>query len=83
MKTDEDFAVIEPIIEKMVQMTAIANNTTTIDAMDQFYHSQTYEMLTTPELCLWNFSDKAIYDLWATEQKTGNPRDSVYIRGDS
>jgi hypothetical protein len=51
--------------------------------MELFYYSQTYEMLITPELYVWDFSDKAIFDLWLTEQKTGNPRDSVYIAGDT
>jgi hypothetical protein len=77
----DDFVLVEPIIEKMVYKISIENNITTLDAIDHFYQSQTYEMLITPELYLWDFSDKAIYDLWITEQRTGNPRNSVYITG--
>jgi hypothetical protein len=82
MKNHEDFALIEPIIEKMVQQIALDNNITMLAAMDRFYHSQIYDMLTTPELYIWNFSDKAIHDMWLAEQATGNPRNSIYITGD-
>jgi hypothetical protein len=79
MKNRDDFVVVEPIIEKMLQKIAEHKSISPLDAMEQFYHSKTYEMLITPELYLWDFSDKAIFDMWLSEQKTGNPRDSVYI----
>jgi hypothetical protein len=82
MKTFDDFVIIEPIIEKMIHMISLKNSITPLEAMEQFYHSQTYELLITPELYVWNLSDKAIYDLWHCEQKTGNPRDSVYVVGE-
>ncbi len=82
MMKQDDFVIIEPIIEKIVQMIALGNTITVLEAIDQFYHSKTYEMLINPELYLWDFSDKEIYDVWLCEQRTGNPRASVYITGD-
>lgn len=82
MMTQDDFVIIEPIIEKMVHMIAVENNMPILKAMDQFYHSQTYDMLIDPALYVWDFSDKAVYDMWLCEQRTGNPRTSVYIAGD-
>lgn len=79
MKTRDDFVIIEPIIEKILQKIAEQNSIPPLEAMDIFYHSKTYEMLTDPELYLWDFSDKAIFDIWLSEQKTGNPRNSVYL----
>jgi hypothetical protein len=75
----KDLIIVEPIIEKLVQRIAEDHEMDPIDALDAFYHSQTYEMLINPELLLWDLSDKALYDLWKTEQATGNPRDSVYL----
>ena len=33
-------------------------------------------------LRLWHFSPLAIFDLWESEQATGDPRNSLYLRGD-
>lgn len=82
MITQDDFIVIEPIIEKLIRMIAEGDGIPALEAMDRFYHSQTYEMLITPELYVWNLSDKAIYDAWLAERRTGDPRNSVYIAGD-
>jgi hypothetical protein len=82
MILSDNFVIIEPIIEKLISLITAKHNMTPLEAMEQFYHSQTYAMLITPALYLWDFSDKAIYDLWLCEQRTGNPRNSIYINGD-
>ncbi len=81
MMKQDDLVIVEPIIEKLIQMIAAGDRLTPLEAMDRFYHSQTYEMLITPELYLWDFSDRAIYDMWMSEQRTGDPRNSLYIAG--
>jgi len=49
-------------------------------AIRSFLNSQTYEMLTNPELELYKLSPLIIFDLWENEQITGEPRNSIYIR---
>ncbi len=53
-----------------------------MDALRRFLYSQTYAMLADESLEMWDFSPNAIFDMWETEQVTGNPRDSLYLRRD-
>jgi hypothetical protein len=52
------------------------------EALRKFLASETYRMLRTPQLAMWNFSPLGIFDMWESEQITGNPRNSLYIRRD-
>lgn len=54
----------------------------TIDALRLFLASETRSMLLDDGLKMWHFSPLAIYDMWENEQATGNPRNSLYLRGD-
>lgn len=47
-----------------------------------FLDSQTHEMLTNNELKMWYFSPLAILDMWEAEEATGDPGNSLYLRGD-
>ena len=49
-----------------------------LQMINQF--SKTYEMLCNPELQMWNFSCFGIFDMWEAEQRTGDPRNSIYIQ---
>lgn len=51
-------------------------------ALRRLVSSETYRMLRDPRLEMWDFSEKGIFDLWESEQVTGNPRNSLYIRRD-
>ena len=51
-------------------------------ALRRFLQSETYAMLSDPSLEMWDFGYPAIFDMWETEQITGDPRNSVYIRGE-
>ncbi len=51
-------------------------------ALRRFLQSETYAMLSDPSLEMWDFGYPAIFDMWETEQVTGDPRNSVYIRGE-
>lgn len=53
-----------------------------MEALRLFLASQTHAMLAEDELKLWYFSPLAIYDMWETEEATGDPRNSLYLRGD-
>ena len=51
-----------------------------MDAYKKFMFSKTYEMLSNPELQMWDFSCFGIFDMWEAEQRTGDPRNSIYIQ---
>ena len=51
-----------------------------LEAARMFLTSQTHAMLEDPECAMWEFSERAIFDMWEVEQITGDPRKSVYIR---
>lgn len=53
-----------------------------MDAARAFLTSQTHAMLENPELAMWEFSGRAIFDMWETERATGDPRNSVYLRSE-
>ena len=51
-----------------------------LEAARRFLTSQTHAMLEDPECAMWEFNERAIFDMWEVEQITGDPRKSVYIR---
>ena len=51
-----------------------------MDAYKKFMFSKTYEMLSNPELQMWDFSCFGSFDMWEAEQRTGDPRNSIYIQ---
>lgn len=57
-------------------------NLSDMEALRVFLASQTHAMLEDEETKLWYFSPLAVYDMWETEEATGDPRNSLYLRGD-
>ena len=53
-----------------------------MDASRAFLTSETHAMLEDPELAMWEFSARAVFDMWETERVTGDPRHSVYLRSE-
>ena len=53
-----------------------------MDALRLFAVSETHRMLVDDDLKLWYFSPLAIFDMWENEIATGDPRNSLYLRGD-
>lgn len=53
-----------------------------MDALRIFFASKTHEMLEDNEMKLWYFSPLAVYDMWENEEATGDPGNSLYLRGD-
>ncbi len=51
-------------------------------SLRKFLRSETYQMLINPDLEMWDFSPAGLFDMWESEQITGNPRNSLYIRRD-
>ncbi len=56
-----------------------------ISNMKSFYifsNSEIYKALLDDDMKLWHFSPLAIYDMWEHEVRTGDFRNSLYLRGD-
>ena len=53
-----------------------------MDAARAFLTSETHRMLEDAEMAMWEFSERAIFDMWEAEQITGDPRNSVYLRSE-
>lgn len=53
-----------------------------LEAIKAFISSETYTMLRDPELELYRVSPLILFDMWESEQITGNPRNSLYLRAD-
>ena len=53
-----------------------------MDAARRFLMSETHAMLEDESYGLLSFPDRAVFDMWEAEQVTGDPRNSVYIRGE-
>lgn len=53
-----------------------------MDAARSFLTSKTHTMLEDAEYAMWDFSERAIFDMWEAEHITGDPRNSVYLRGE-
>ena len=53
-----------------------------MDAARDFLTSEIHSMIEDPRLEMWEFSDRAIFDMWESERITGDPRNSVYLRSE-
>lgn len=53
-----------------------------MEALSKFVCSKTHEMLEDEEYGMTSFGAGGIFDIWEAEMITGNPRNSIYIRGE-
>ena len=53
-----------------------------MDAVRKFVSSKTHEMLEDNAYGLYAFGCHGIFDIWEDEMVTGDPRNSIYIRGE-
>lgn len=53
-----------------------------MDALKSFVCSKTHEMLEDSKMEMTEFGAGAIFEIWECERVTGDPRNSVYIRGE-
>ncbi len=67
-------SVIQKIIEKY--------DLPPMEAARRFLTSRTHAMLEDAQFGLLSFPDRAVFDMWETEQIAGDPRKSSYIRGE-
>ena len=68
-------SVVQRIIDKY--------DMTPMEAVRTFLTSETHRMLADAELAMWEFSERAIFEMWEVEKITGDPRNSVHIRSEA
>jgi hypothetical protein len=52
------------------------------EALRQFVCSKTHRMLEDEKCGLTDFGALGVFDIWEAERVTGDPRNSIYIRGE-
>lgn len=53
-----------------------------MEAIRAFLESKTYQMLMNAEMEVYKLSPRIVFDMWESEQVTGDPCNSQYIRSD-
>ena len=53
-----------------------------MEAIRGFITSETHDLLENAEFGLADLPAEAIFDMWEAERVTGDPRNSIYIRGE-
>ncbi len=66
------------VIEKIIDKYAMEP----MDAVRRFLCSETHTLLEDAECGLMYYPPFAVFDMWEAEQITGDPRNSVHVRGE-
>jgi hypothetical protein len=74
--------VLSFYVKKVSQMISEKYAIEPMISLRRFLYSKTYQMLSDPELEMWDFSPFGIFDMWESEQITGSPVNSLYLRRD-
>ena len=52
-------------------------------AFNDFAKSEIHKMLSDSKYAMWEFATPAIFDMWEAKKITGDPRSSLYIKGEA
>lgn len=52
------------------------------EALELFLSSKNYQMMTNPDMAMWQFGPGGIFNIWESERITGSPQRSAYLRMD-
>lgn len=74
--------IIDYYNEAVVNMIVDKYGYSFMDALREFICSQTHAMLEDEEHGLSAYGAGAIFEMWEAEKITGNPCNSIYIRGE-
>ena len=75
-------SILQNVDVMVAREIARSRDISDMDALRLFAVSETHRMLVDDDLKLWYFSPLAIFDMWENEIATGDPRNSLYLRGD-
>lgn len=82
MKKRTKPAILQNYDSEVSSLIAKERGLSEMEALRIFINSKTHEMLEDDEMKLWYFSPLAVFDMWEAEEITGDPRNSLYLRGD-
>jgi len=82
LKNRTDPSILEIFDTELAQLIAKKRAVSYMEALRMFIDSETHSMLENDDLKMWYFSPLAIMDIWECEISTGNPCNSLYLRGD-
>jgi hypothetical protein len=67
---------------EVIVMIAEKYGLSQMDSLKSFATSKTHEMLENADYGMIDFGAKAIFEIWECEKITGDPRNSIYIKGE-
>ena len=67
---------------EVVKMISEKYGCSHMDALRMFVISKTHELLEDEDSGMTSFGAGAVFDIWEAEKITGDPRNSIYIRGE-
>ena len=67
---------------EVVKMIAEKYGYSHMEALRLFVTSKTHELLEDEDTGMTAFGAGAVFDIWEAEKVTGDPRNSIYIRGE-
>lgn len=73
MSKEQFTAVMGILLPQLVQLICQNEGIGEISASKQLYSSKLYSVLENEETKLWHLSPHALYDIYVSEQMTGNP----------
>lgn len=76
-----DVNIRDYYIEEVVKIINQKYNISIMDAIRSFVKSKTYQIFQDAEYAMWEFAPLGIFDMWESESVTGDPRNSLYLRG--
>lgn len=74
--------IVDYYDNEVVMMITEKYGLSEMDALKSFVSSKTHEMLENEDCGMTDFGAGAIFEIWECEKVTGDPKKSVYIRGE-
>ena len=74
--------IIDFYDREVIKMIADKYGYSQMEALRLFILSKTHEMLENSDMGMTSFGAGAVFDIWEAEKVTGDPRNSIYIRGE-
>ncbi len=79
--TRTDVVIMDYYNKEVVNMICLKYGFTPMQAFRSFVGTEIHRMLSDKKYEMWEFGAPAIFDMWESEKITGDPRNSLYLRG--
>ena len=74
--------IVDYYDSEVVMMIVEKYGLSPMEALKEFVVSKTHEMLENEDCGMTEFGAEALFEIWECEKVTGDPKKSVYIRGE-